>query len=350
MLQLTVGQLAAQLGATVIGDSELIVSGLAGIAEAKSGDLSFVANPKYKNQLAASKATAVLVGLDISVEHATDERALLQIENPRLAFARVMGLAFPKKVETPGVSPDAHVDLSSQIDPTATLYPGVTVGANSEIGAGTVIYPGCFIGDQVKIGENCLIHPNVTIMHGTVIGSRVVLNASSVLGCEGFGYERDGDKHFKIPQVGSVIIEDDVEIGSMCAIDRGSIQSTIIGSGTKLDNLIHIAHNCHLGPNNLVLSQAGLAGTVKTGTNVYFAGQSGCMDHIKIADRVQVGGRAVVTSDLSEPGLYFGYPAKPHSEWQKASVMFYKTPEMSRRLSELEKQVEKLSKQLEAND
>ncbi|OGH00412.1 MAG: UDP-3-O-(3-hydroxymyristoyl)glucosamine N-acyltransferase [Candidatus Lambdaproteobacteria bacterium RIFOXYD1_FULL_56_27] len=342
-LSLTLAQIAEKLGAKLIGDPNAMITGLCGITDAKAGDLTFLANPKYKSQLGQTAATAVMVGPEVEAEGIN----LLQIDNPRLAFARVMGFAFPKKEELPGIADGAFVHPTAQIDPTATIYAGAYIGEGATVGPRTVVYPGCYVGEKVKLGEDCLIHPNVSLMLGTQVGNRVVLNAGTVVGSEGFGYERDGDKHFKIPQVGAVVIEDDVEVGSLCAIDRGSIQATVIGQGTKLDNLIHIAHNCQLGPNNLILSQAGLAGTVKTGTNVYFAGQTGCFDHIKIADYVQVGGRAVVTNDIEEQGLYFGYPARPHAEWQKASVMFYKTPELQKRVVELEKQVEALALKLE---
>lgn len=345
MLSFTLAEIAEQLGAQIKGDPQAKITGLSGIAEAKEGDLTFLSHAKYKAQAQDCKATAILVGPDMEVEG----RNLVQVENPRLAFARLMWVAFPRKAETPGVNPQAMVGEGAQIASSATVYPGAYVGPGAVIGERSLVYPGCYIGDGVKIGEDCLIHANVTVLEGTQMGNRVEISSGTVIGSEGFGYERDGHKHFKIPQVGGVVIEDDVEIGALCAIDKGSIRATIIGNGTKLDNLIHIAHNCVLGENNLVLSQAGIAGSVKTGQNVYFAGQTGCLDHMKITDFTQIGARAVVTNDINEPGLYFGYPVKPHAEWQKASVTFYKTPEMNRRLAELERQVEQLTAKLQGN-
>ncbi|MDT8447875.1 MAG: UDP-3-O-(3-hydroxymyristoyl)glucosamine N-acyltransferase [bacterium] len=346
MLSFTLGEIAAQLGAHVVGDANVKITGLSGIAEAKAGDITFLAHPKYKSQVESSQATAIMVGPDVEIEG----RNVIQVENPRLAFARLMWIAFPRKQEVPGIRPQAIVGEGAQVAGSATIYDGAHVGPKAKIGERSVIYPGCYVGEGVEIGEDCLIYANVAVLEGTKIGNRVVVSSGTVIGSEGFGYERDGDRHYKIPQVGGVIIEDDVEIGALCAIDKGSIRATILGQGTKLDNLIHIAHNCVLGENNLVLSQAGLAGSVKTGQNVYFAGQTGCMDHMKIVDFAQIGGRAVVTNDITEAGLYFGYPARPHAEWQKASVTFYKTPEMNKRIAELERKVEQLSAKLEGKE
>ena len=342
MVKLSLKEIAQHLTAELIGDPEVLITGLSGITEAKKGDITFLAHRKYQDQLASCLASAVIVGPEVEAEGIN----LLRVENPRFAFARLMVLAFPPKPEVPGIQPGAYVAPTAQVHPSASVYTGAHVLEGAKIGARTAVYPGCHVGEGVAIGEDCLIYANVTLARETVVGDRVVINSGTVVGSEGFGYERDGDRHFKIPQVGNVIIEDDVEIGALCAIDRGSIKSTILGKGTKLDNLVHIAHNCQLGPNNLVLSQAGIAGSVQTGQNVYFAGQTGCMDHVKIVDRTQIGGRAVVVSDIKEPGLYFGYPARPQAEWQKASVTFYKTPEMSKRIAELERQLAELKEKL----
>lgn len=342
MKTVTLQNIADFLNGTLIGNPEQEIKGLQGIMEAQSGDITFLANPKYKDQLPLCKASAVIVSEGVEVEGMN----LIQTKNPRMDFAKLVGLMVPPKKEIPGVSDQAFIDPSAKIGKEVTIYPGVHIGANSKVGDRTVLYTGTFVGDNVSIGEDCLIYSSVSILHETIIGNRVVINPNSVLGSEGFGYERDGDRHFKIPQVGNIIIEDDVEIGSLCAIDCGSIKATIIKQGTKLDNLIHIAHNCELGENNLVLSQAGIAGTVKTGKNVYFAGKAGCMDHVTICDRAQIGGGAVVTGNIEEPGQYFGYPARPYREWQKASALFYKSDELRKKNMELEKRIKRLEELL----
>ncbi len=334
------GEIAQMLGGTLKGDPKVQIRGVNGILEATEGEITFLANPKYKDKLPLCKASAVFVGLDIEVEGIN----LVQLENPRLAFAKLVAAMLPPKKESGRVSEDAFVDPSAVLAEGVTLYPGAFVGEKVKIGKNSTLYPGVFVGDGVQIGEDCLIMANVTVNTGCKLGDRVVINPNSVVGSEGFGYERDGERHFKVPQAGYVVLEDDVEIGTHCAIDRGSIKATVIGKGTKLDNLIHVAHNCRLGENNLLLSQVGLAGTVKTGKNVYFAGQSGCLDHITLTDFVQIGAKAVVTSNIEEPGTYFGYPARPYNEWQKANVNFYKADEMRKKLNELEKRLSALEK------
>lgn len=343
MKSVTLKEIAQYLEAELVGDGSVEISGMNGILEAQAGDITFLANPKYKDKLPLCQASAVVVGLDVEAEGVN----LIKMENPRLAFARLVGMMVPKKQENKKVSPDAHIEPSAKLGKDVTVYAGAYIGENSVVGDNTVVYPGVFIGHEVKIGEDCLFYANVSIQHGTIIGDRVVINPSSVIGSEGFGYERDGDRHFKIPQVGTVVIEDDVEIGGLCAIDRGSIKATVIGKGTKLDNLIHVAHNCQLGENNLLLSQCGLAGTVKTGQNVYFAGQSGCLDHIQVADYAQIGSRAIVTGNIEEAGLYYGYPARPYQEWKKANALFYKADEQRKKVIALEKRLSQLEEKLE---
>lgn len=343
MKQLTVKEIANFLNAEISGNPDQLISGFNGILEAQEGDITFLANVKYKKQLPLCKASAVVVGEDVEVDGVN----LVKVNNPRLAFARLVSLLVPKKKENGQISPQAFISDSASIGQNVTIYPNAYVGENSKIADNSTLYPGVFIGDNVSIGENCLLYANVSVHHEVKLGSNVVVNSGTVIGSEGFGFERDGEKHFKIPQVGNVIIEDDVEIGALCAIDRGSVKPTIIGKGTKLDNLVHVAHNCHFGENNLILAQAGIAGTVTTGKSVYIAGQAGCLDHINITDYVQLGGKGVFTSNVEEPGVYFGYPAKPVQEWQKASAMFYKTDELRKKTSALEKKIQELEEKLE---
>lgn len=343
MKSFKLGQIAEVLQGKLIGDPQVEITGVNGILEAEPGDLTFLANPKYKDKLPLCKASAVVVGLDVEVEGMN----LIQMENPRLAFAKLVGMMVPKKEESKEVSPQAYIHESVELAEGVTVYPGATLTAGCKVGKNSVIYANCYLGENVEVGEDCIIYANVTLCHETKIGDRVVINSGTVVGSEGFGYERDGDRHFKVPQAGNVIIEDDVEIGALCAIDRGSVKATIIGRGTKFDNLIHVAHNCQLGENNLLLSQCGIAGTVKTGKNVYFAGKSGCMDHINIVDYAQIGGMSVVTSNIEEEGKYFGYPAVPYREWQKAQAMSTKTYEMQKDINKLRKMVEELSAKLE---
>lgn len=344
MKTLTLKEIAETLNANLIGNPEEEITGINGIMEAGKGDLTFLANPKYKEHLPLCKASAIIVNREVTAEGVN----LLQVDNPRMEYSRVIGLMFPAKTENGIVSEDAFVSLSATIGENCTIYPNAYIGENSSIGKNGVIYPGVTIGDDVSIGDDCLIKSNVAINHGCKIGDRFVCNSGSVIGSDGFGFERvnDGDPHYKVPQVGNVIIEDDVEVGALCAIDRGSIKATVIGKGTKFDNLVHIAHNCQVGEDNLLMAQALLAGSVKTGRNAWFAGQAAVLDHLQVADHVKIFGRGGVNQNIEEAGLYAGFPARPFLEWQKASAMFYKTDDQRKKLTALEKRVRELEAKL----
>ncbi|MBU2514741.1 UDP-3-O-(3-hydroxymyristoyl)glucosamine N-acyltransferase [bacterium] len=348
MKTLTLKEIASALGGNLVGNPDVEITGINGIIEAEEGDISFLANPKYKDHLPMCKASAVLVGLDIHV----NEVNLIQIENPRLAYSQVIGLLFPPKKEIPNISEQAFISTSARIGKNCTIYPGVFIGENTSIGNNTVIYPNVYVGEGVKIGDDCLFHANVTINCNCTVGNRVMLNAGCVIGSEGFGYERekDGDVHRKIPHIGNVIIEDDVEIGALCAIDRGSVKNTIIGRGTKFDNLVHVAHNCQIGEDNLLMAQVCLAGSVKTGRNVWISGQAGVLDHLKIADHAKIFGKSGVTQSIEEAGIFAGFPARTLLDWQKASAMFYKTDEQRKKLASLERRVKELEEGLEQKE
>ena len=332
-------EIAEQLKLKLIGNPNIDISGLKGIGAAQEGDITFLAHKKYFNKLSACQASAIILGKDIEIPEGFN---VLLSENPRLDFARLMTMAFPAKIESQIVSDSAIIDKSSSIGAGVTVYSKVYIGKNSKIGKNTALYPGVYIGDEVVIGENCVVHSNCSINDNSIIGNRVFINANSVIGSDGFGFERDGERHYKIPQLGNVIIEDDVEIGSMCCIDRGSFDSTIIGKGTKMDNQVHIAHNCRIGENNLMVAQCAIAGSVKTGKNVYFGGKSGVTEHVVITDRVIVATKAAVIADINEPGFYAGFPARPHPEWVKASAAFYDSDVQRKRMMELEERLKKL--------
>lgn len=344
MKTLTLKEIAENLNANLIGNPDEEITGINGIMEAGKGDLTFLANPKYKEHLPLCQASAIMVNRDVTAEGVN----LLQVDNPRMDYSRVIAMMFPPKAESGTVSKQAVISSTAVIGDNCTIYPNVYIGENTNIGKNTVIYPGVTIGDDVIIGEDCFFKSNVAINHGCRIGNRVICNSGSVIGSDGFGFERenDGDPHYKVPQVGNVIIEDDVEIGALCAIDRGSIKATVIGKGTKFDNLVHIAHNCQVGEDNLLMAQALLAGSVRTGRNAWFAGQAAVLDHLQVTDNVKVAGRGGVSQNIEEPGLYAGYPTRPFLEWQKASAMFYKTDEQRKKLSALEKRVRELEAKL----
>ncbi len=348
MKTLTLKEIAQNLDADLIGNPEEEITGINGILEAGKGDLTFLANPKYKEHLPMCKASAIMVNRGVTAEGVN----LLQVDNPRMDYARVIGLMFPPKTESGTISDKAFISPTALVGENCTVYPNVTIGENTTIGKNTVIYPGVSIGDDVNIGDDCFFNTNVAINHGCQIGNRVICNSGSVIGSDGFGYERekDGDPHYKVPQVGIVIIEDDVEVGALCAIDRGSIKATVIGKGTKFDNLVHVAHNCQVGEDNLLMAQVLLAGSVKTGRNAWFAGQAAVLDHLQVADHVKVAGRGGVMQNIEEGGMYAGFPTRPYLDWQKASAMFYKTDDQRKKLSALEKRVRELEAKLGTED
>ncbi|MCG8336672.1 MAG: UDP-3-O-(3-hydroxymyristoyl)glucosamine N-acyltransferase [Proteobacteria bacterium] len=344
MKTLTLKEIAEALNGNLIGDPNAEITGINGIMEAQPGDITFLANPKYKEHLPLCQASAVLVGNDVEVEGVT----LIQVENPRMAYGKVILLMNPPKQEIAGISDDAYIATSADIGDNCTVYPGVYISENASLGKNTVVYPGTFIGENVQIGDDCMIHANVTINQGCIIGHRALLNPGCVIGSEGFGFERDkdGDPHKKVPQVGIVVIEDDVEVGALCAIDRGSIKATVIKRGTKFDNLVHVAHNCQIGEDNLIMAQVCLAGSVKTGNNVWMAGQVGCNDHLQVAENAKFLGKTGITQNIEEAGLFAGFPARPFMDWQKGSAMFYKTDEQRKKLSALERRVNELEAKL----
>lgn len=341
-------EIAQTLNADLIGNPDEEITGISGIMEAGKGDLTFLANPKYKEHLPLCQASAIMVNREVTAEGVN----LLQVDNPRMAYSQVISLMFPPKSESGTISEKAFIASTARVGENSTIYPNVTIGENSTIGKNAVIYPGVTIGDEVSIGDDCFIKSNVAINQGCQIGDRFVCNSGSVIGSDGFGFERekDGDPHTKVPQVGIVIIEDDVEVGALCAIDRGSIKATVIGKGTKFDNLVHIAHNCQVGEDNLLMAQALLAGSVKTGRNAWFAGQAAVLDHLQVADNVKVFGRGGVSQNIEEAGLYAGFPTRPFLEWQKASAMFYKADDQRKKLTALEKKVRELEAKLETSE
>ncbi len=331
-------EIAEMTAGEVVGDADVVISSFNSIFDAGTGEICFLANPKYKDKLPLCQASAVFVGADVECEGIN----LIRVQNPRLAFAQLVTAMENKKEESCEISELSTVHPTANIGENVTIYPYVYVGERVTVGKNCILKPGVYLADDVTVGDDCHLMAHVAIKEKCVIGNRVIINSGAVIGSEGFGYERDGDLHYKVPQVGNVIIEDDVEIGALCAIDCGSIGPTIIGKGSKTDNLVHIAHNVQLGPNNLILTQSALAGTVKTGTNVYFAGQSACMDHITIADYAQIGGKSVVTSNIEEAGAYYGYPARPYAEWKRASALFYKSNETRKKIQDLEKRLAEL--------
>jgi len=333
-------ELAEWVGGTVIGDGEVEISGVGSIEAAQAGEITFIANPKYVPKLSGSNASAVIVSSEVT--QAT--KPLLCVANPYLAFAKIIVLFSYKPYQSKGIDPRTWISPTAQLGKDLTIFPFVYIGDRCRIGDRVTVYPGVFVGEDSSIGEESVIYPNVSIYSGTVIGKRVILHSGVVVGSDGFGYVKDGSKNVKIPQVGKVEIEDDVEIGANTTIDRGALGKTIIRKGVKIDNLVQVAHNVVIGEDSVIVAQVGISGSTKIGRNVTLAGQVGLVDHIEIGDNVMVGAQSGVAHDLPPNQAFSGSPAVPHREWLRVVTVFPKLPEMRKTLVEIEKRLKELER------
>jgi UDP-3-O-[3-hydroxymyristoyl] glucosamine N-acyltransferase len=334
----TVAELAKQLQGDVHGDGTIRLTGLAPAATAKPGDLTFAENEEFFAKAEESAASAILADGKM-----IGKKTVIRVPNARIAFAKVLPLFFPEPVFAPGIHPSAVVAGSAQIDPSAHIGPHCIIGERVKIGAKAILRGLNSIGDDSVIGEETQLFPNVTVYSQTQIGRRVRLHAGCVLGSDGFGYVFDAGIHRKIPQVGNVIIEDDVELGANVTVDRGALGPTVIGKGTKVDNLVQVAHNVRLGKHGLIIAQAGIAGSTKLGDYVILAGQAGVAGHLNIGNQVVVGAQSGVMRDIPDGSKYLGSPAVPDKQNKRQLLAIQQLPELLRRIRELEKQVERLT-------
>ncbi len=317
----TLQQLADRIGARLIGYGNIEVRKVASIHQAKDGDLVFAQTEKQLSEAMASAATAVIAGEFASGQDA--RKPLLVAKNPRLAFALAGAMLHPPKAAAAGIHASAVVHPSAKIAASATVEACAVIEADAVIGERTRIGSGCWIGEGVRIGDDCDLHPRVVVYSGTELGRHVVVKAGAVLGSEGFGFVRDETRgtYHKFPQIGRLIIGDNVEIGANTTIDRGALESTMIGSGTKLDNLVHIGHNCEIGSNVVMAAFTGIAGSARIGDGVITAGQAGVSDHVDVPAGVIVGAQCGVTSSLHAPGVYMGVPARPLRQYLRELVV-----------------------------
>jgi len=312
------------------------VTGVAALDEAGPGEISFLSNPKYRAQVLKTCASAVLVA------EAVPETDVLQLKtpNPYLMLGRLMQTLYPEPVFEPGIHPTAVVSPNARLDPTAHVGPGCHVAAGVVIGEGSVLLDHVSVGRNASMGAHCRIFPHVTIYDRCRLGSHVRVHANTVVGSDGFGYAQDHGRHIKMPQIAAVVIEDHVEIGSNCSIDRGSLKDTVIGEGTKIDNLVQIAHGVQIGPDSMIIAQCGISGSAKLGRGVILAGQTGVTGHVELADHVVVMGKSVVTKSIRTPGQYAGNPAIQHMRYQRQLASLRLIDKIRARLTRLEKKVE----------
>jgi UDP-3-O-[3-hydroxymyristoyl] glucosamine N-acyltransferase len=335
----TVGELARSVEGRLEGDPGALIVGVSSIEDARTGDIVFAENPRFLNKALKSNASAVISFLDA----VTPDKPLIKVENPRYAFVKILEMFRPELNVHPGVHPTAVLGKGVHVGENASVGAHVTVGDNVRIGDGAVILPGCFIGDDCTIGRECILYANVTLYHGTLLGERVMIHSGAVIGADGFGYTQVGDRSYKVPQVGNVEIHDDVEIGACTTIDRAKTGSTVIGARTKIDNLVHIAHNCKTGTDCIVVAQVGVAGSTTIGNRVIIAGQAGVKDHITIHDDVVVMGQSAVFGDVEPKQVISGYPARDHRQKLRIQAAVDNLPETVKRLRALEKANEALT-------
>jgi UDP-3-O-[3-hydroxymyristoyl] glucosamine N-acyltransferase len=331
----SLGRLAQALNASLDGDPERVVTGVAPLASAGPDDLAYVADRRHLASARASRAGAYLAATDVSGLPAPT----LRCRDPRRAFALALGLFHPPASLVPGVDPSARVAPGARIDPTAAVGPMAIVEAGASVGPRVRIGPFVYVGADVTIGEDSVLHPHVTIYAGCRLGRRLIVHAGAVIGADGFGFVPGADAHLKIPQVGVVVVEDDVEIGANATIDRATLGETVIGQGTKLDNLVHIGHNVEVGQRCLMAAQVGISGSCRLGNAVTLAGQVGLADHVDIGDRAVIGGASAVIDDVPAGQTAAGYFARPATLHHRIWIAQARLPELLRSVKALERRL-----------
>ena len=337
-MEKTLKELADLVGGEVAGNASILIKGVAPLESAAEGDITFITSPKYAHLLKTTAASAVITPPEMKVE----DKDLIVSRNPQLAHAKILTLFNSRPYMAKGIDKRAYIGRRPKISDTVNIYPFAYIGDDVEIGERTVVHPGAFVGNGCIIGSDVAIYPNTTIMDRCIVGNRVIIHAGVVIGADGFGFARDGKRHYKIPQTGIVQIDDDVEIGANTTIDKAASEKTWIKRGTKIDNLVQVAHNVVIGEDSIIVAQAGIAGSSILGSNVVLGGQVAVVDHVKLGNNVMVGGQSGVTSDVNENQVVSGTPAIPHRDWLKASLVFSHLPDMRKMIKELEKKVEEL--------
>jgi len=336
-------ELADKTGGRISGSPDVEITGVAGTGDARKGDITYLINKKHLSDVLSSDVSAVIVNESIH-EIITREgpitASLLIADNPQYIFAKALEIFYVKQPAHTGISEKAVISENAAVGTDVTIHPTAFISSNVKVGDRTTISPGVFIGENVSIGSDTFIHPNVTIRENVVIGNNVIIHSGTVIGSDGFGYVFENGSHYKIPQVGGVVIEDDVEIGANTAIDRATLGNTIIGCGTKIDNLVQVAHNVKIGKKCIIAGQVGISGSVEVGDGVVLAGQVGIRDHLKIGSRAIVSAQTGVVSDIPEGEIYSGTPAIPHKVWLRVQSIYSKLPELIKRLKEIEKKQE----------
>ncbi|HEY9175960.1 MAG TPA: UDP-3-O-(3-hydroxymyristoyl)glucosamine N-acyltransferase [Verrucomicrobiae bacterium] len=330
----SITEIARHLGGEVVGDSSIVLRNFAPADRAQPGDLTFAENEVFFARAEQSAASAIIVDAPVN-----SRKTLIRVPSARIAFAKVLPLFFPEPTYTPGVHPTAVVAATAKVDASAHIGPHCVVGEGASIGPRSVLLAHVFVGPECVLGEDTMLFPHVTLYARSTLGKRVRIHAGTVIGADGFGYVQDGGIHRKVPQIGHVIIHDDVELGANVTVDRGALGPTVIGRGTKIDNLVQIAHNVNIGEHCIVVSQAGISGSTRLGDYVVIAGQVGLAGHLKIGNRVTVAAQSGVMHNIPDGEKWFGYPAQPDRQMKRQMIAAQQLPELVRRVAELEKRL-----------
>ena len=346
-MQKTLKEIAGLVDGEVVGDENIVITGVAGIKEACEGDITFLANPKYFPLLDKTYASAIVTSRDVE----RTAKPIIRTENPSLAFAKIISSFAPCEVNHPkGIHAAAILGKNVLLGKDAAIGPYAVIEDNVSIGDNTIIYAGCFLGQYTRIGSNSLIYPNVSIREQVTIGSRVIIHSGTVIGSDGFGFVTIKGKHHKVPQLGRVEIGDDVEIGANVTIDRARFDKTVIGRGTKIDNLVQIAHNVVIGEDSIIVAQAGISGSTIIGKGVTLAGQAGLVGHITIGDGAIVAGQAGVTKSVPPNTTVSGYPAKEHGTAKRINACLQNLPRLYKEMTELKKKIEELESKIKGKE
>jgi UDP-3-O-[3-hydroxymyristoyl] glucosamine N-acyltransferase len=347
----TLVELARQVGGEVVGDGSIVIARVSGLEEGGAGDISFYANRKYRKAFEASRASAVVVEPD---EAAPPGRTLIRAKNAYLAFAKISTLFHPPREPMPEVAPEAVVHPTAKVHPSAQLMPFAFVGPNAVVGARSILFPGAVLCEDARVGEDCLLYPNVVIRERCLVGDRVILQPGCVVGSDGFGFafdpvgeEGSGPRHYKFPQAGIAVIEDDVELGANTCVDRASIGSTVVGRGSKLDNLVQIAHNVQVGPLSILCAQVGIAGSTRVGAGFVAGGQAGVVGHVEVGDGVKLAAQSGIIGDVPAGEVLGGTPARPHVAWMRSEAALSHLVELAKKVRELEKKLTRLEQENE---
>jgi len=336
-LEIPLKKIAQAVGGKIIGDDRLGITGIDSLDSAGPGSISFFADRRYKESLSKTNASAIMVREQTELY----EGPQVVVPNPELAYVRVACLFARPVPRFNGISDRASIHESSRMGNNVSVYPYVYIGEDAVIGDDVVLFAGVFIGDRVKIGNRTVVYPNVSVFEDCVIGNNVIIHAGTVIGSDGFGFVQDGTTSVKIPQIGIVQIDDNVEIGANNCIDRAALGKTWIGKGVKTDNLVQVAHNVVIGEDTIVVAQAAIAGSVRIGRQVIIGGQVAISDHVEIGDRVMIGSKSGIAKSVSSGEVVSGTPSMPHRLWLKTSGLIKRLPLFNERLKHLEKKGEK---------